>query len=222
MMSSTPKERRYPRIAGPIRVYDVAAKPAESFVTRNISLGGLFVLSEKRPPVGSSKELLIEHRKRTATVCCRVTHLQADGFGAAFVAPTNELLEFVRSIIDELLAGGADSVKERRREPRSPADAQVVWNQTDSSHPGRLRNISGSGALIESADCPELHTDVLVYLPGYTYDATSPHPSEARGCIARVMHKVSYGFGVQFVEPSAEFRMALGALMRETRARSAG
>jgi hypothetical protein len=166
--------------------------------------------------VGSSIELMLEHRQGSATVRGRVTHLQADGVGVAFSDPPETFLGFVRGVIDDLLTGAAE-VQDRRAEPRTSIEVQVVWSQTSAEHRGRLRNITSQGALIECDRCPEIESEVFVYLPGYAYDVASPRPSEARGCAARVMHRLRYGFGVQFVEPSAEFLMAIDGVIRAAR-----
>jgi hypothetical protein len=209
--------RRHVRIAAPVRVYDLDAMPPEALSTKNVSLGGFFLLTRRRRAVGSTMELAIEHREQKATVHGRVTHLQADGIGIAFVDATDAFLQFVQTIIDDLLAGGA-RVDDRRSASRSFVTLQVVWRQEGIEYQGRLRNLSAGGALIECENCPDMQSEIFVYLPGYTYALSSPRPSEARGCAARVLHRVSYGFGVQFLAPSAEFRMAIEALLREARA----
>ncbi len=208
--------RRHPRVAGPLRAYDMSESPPEPMLTRNVGLGGAFLVTARRRPVGSPIELLLEHRGATASVAGRVTHFQADGVGVAFSDPSEAFLAFVQRAIDDLLAGGAPTV-DRRAEERSPVHAQVVWSQTGAEHRGRLRNLGRQGALIECDRPPDLGSEVLVYLPGYTYALKSSRPSEARGCTARVVHREASGFGVQFVAPSAEFRMAVARVLEDAR-----
>ena len=208
--------RRHTRIAAPLRAYDMSGSPPEAMLTRNIGLGGAFLLTARRRPVGSRIELLLEHRGATASVAGRVTHFQADGVGVAFSDPSEAFLAFVQRAVDDLIAGGAPTV-DRRAEERSPVHAQVVWTGSGVEHRGRLENLTRKGALIECDRSPELGSEVLVYLPGYTYAPKSSRPSEARGCTARVVHREASGFGVQFVAPSAEFQMAVDRVLEDAR-----
>lgn len=216
-MSSVPaKERRHVRIAAPLRVFDVAKSPPELFVTRNISLGGLFLVSKSRRAVGSTVELLLEHRDYTAAVHGRVTHLQSDGFGISFMDPSDAFLRFVRASIDDLLRGGSP-LEDRRGDERAPVGMQVVWSQVQQEHRGQLNNLSHQGAFILCPEPPVLAAEVFVYLPGFVYDVGSPRPSEARGCAAKVVHRTPEGFGVVFESPSAEFRMAVDGVLKAVR-----
>jgi len=156
----------------------------------------------------------MEHGDQTANVRCRVTHLQADGFGVAFVEASNEFLDFVQAIIDDLL--GTKVHGERRKELRAPVDAALVWSQDGAQHDGRIINLSGTGALVEGSPCPAPESEIFIFLPGYTYAFTSTRPSEARGCSALVMHVTATTFGAQFINPSAEFRMAIDNVLRAT------
>lgn len=216
MSPGSAKERRYVRIAAPLRVYDVDKSPPEPFVTRNISLGGLFLLSPHRRAVGSTIELLLEHRDQTAATQGRVTHLQADGFGVTFVDPPEAFLRFVRSTIDDLLRGGSIP-DDRRGDDRAPVGMQVVWSQVQQEHRGQLRNLSHQGAYIMCPQPPVQEAEVYVYLPGFVYDVGSERPSEARGCSAKVVHRTAEGFGVEFERPSAEFRMAIDDVIKSGR-----
>jgi hypothetical protein len=216
MSSGFAKERRYVRIAAPLRVFDVERRPPESFVTRNISLGGLFLMSDSRRAVASTIELLLEHRELTAAARGRVTHLQSDGFGVTFMDPSEALLRFVRVTIDDLLRGGS-LPEDRRGDSRALVGMQVVWSQVHQEHRGRLSNLSHEGAYILCPEPPALETEVFVYLPGFVYDVGSAWPSEARGCPAKVVHRRDDGFGVAFDRPSAEFRMAIDGVIEAVR-----
>ena len=209
-------ERKHVRVAAPLRLLDLTLSPPEAMLTKNLSLGGAFLLTQRRPPIGSAMQLLLEQGGRKATLAARVTHFQADGIGVAFVEPEPEVLELVQAIIEELIAGGA-RVSERRSERRTTTDVQLVWVGAAAPHRGRLTNLSATGALIECDDSPRVGADVFLYLPGYTYSSMAGErgqPSEARGCAARIVHRNARGFGVEFVEASAEFRMAVETALR--------
>jgi hypothetical protein len=209
--------RLHPRITAPVKVYDLDCKPPEEMYSKNIGLGGLFMLTRHRKAVGSPLELLIEHGTTKASVRGRVTHLRADGVGIAFVDPSHDFLEFVQTIIDDLL--GLRLHGERRQDLRSPVDIRVVWSHNGVQQESRLLNLSPTGGLVECNNGPSVGSELFVFLPGYTYAFGSTRPIEARGCAARVMHITATSFGVQFVEPSAEFRMAIEDFVHATRLR---
>jgi len=145
----------------------------------------------------------------------RVTHLQADGVGVSFVEPSQDFLEFIEKVIGELL--GSHLHGERRQDLRLPVDIRIVWTQNGVQQESRFINLSLTGGLVECSECPSEDSELFVFLPGYTYAFGDARPSEARGCAARVVHTMGNKFGIQFIDPSAEFRMAVGDFVCSTR-----
>ncbi|MBN1960562.1 MAG: PilZ domain-containing protein [Deltaproteobacteria bacterium] len=209
--------RQHPRITAPVKIFDLSTTPPSKMYSKNIGLGGLMLQTNHRKPVGSLFDIVIEHKGMRSEVRCRVTHLQADGFGVSFVEPTINFIEFLQKIVDDLL--GWRILGERRQNMRLPIDARIVWTYNGVQQENRLINLSHNGGLVESSQCPPLNSEIFVYLPGYTYATSNIHPSEARGCIAQVMHTAYDRFGVQFINPSAEFRMAVEEFVRLMRLR---
>ncbi len=183
--------------------------------TKNISLGGLFLLDVGRRAVGSMFEVGLEYGGESHRALCRVTHLQQDGIGVAFVEPEDDLRLFLQRAIDGVLSN-TDGLS-RRRQERQSTDLSVGWREGTVERRGKLENLSQGGAFIATKDGPEPGAELIVYLPGYTYAVGSGQPSEARGCVAMVVHKDRRGIGVRFANPSAEFRMAVEGVMRRDR-----
>jgi hypothetical protein len=207
-------DRSWPRFEAPLRVFDVDASPPAPYFTRNVSLGGLFLEGAEDREVGSAIELLIEHQEKTARIRGRVTHLASDGFGVAFSDPPERYEAFMRGVIEALLSGGS---ADRRTEGRRDVDLQAFWTQRGDGYRGNLRDLSASGALVDADWSPELFSVVFLYLPTPEEAASGVPPSEAIGCAARVVHHHPEGFGVQFIDPSRDFRHAVEAAVQRAR-----
>ena len=185
----------------PVLVQVAGALPAPA---RNLSLGGVFVVTEQRWAVGATEPMIIEYAGQRQHSPGRVTHIQPDGVGLAFAAPGDAFLAWIRDIIDQLLAAGDQPQPERKR-----VSDPVVWSQAGASHTSRLRDLSPGGAFVAASAPPPVGSEVVLYLPGYTYSQGTPKPSELRGCTCRVVRTGDQGFACSFVDASAEFRMSV-------------
>ena len=200
-------QRREPRFSISVPVVTADGEPG---VTKNMSLGGLYLITPRRYPVGDTMTLILRYADREVTVEARVTHLQADGAGFAFVDASEALRADVQRLIDDLF-------HQRRAEdtsPNRPNPQAVSWSRGDGGRgDASLRRLTPTGAFLTGAGEVSVGELVYVYLPGFTATDRSDRASQLRGVNARVVNQSHEGFEVRFVDPSAEFRMAVERLM---------
>lgn len=196
-------ERREPRV--PVSIPVVAPGLDAPCVTKNLSLGGLFLLTRRRYPVGENVSLKLIYQDLNLDVEARVTHLQSDGVGFAFVSASTPLRNTIRAILDKMVQGSVS------RDGAAPPPSSF-WSPDGSvKREARLLDVSAKGAYVAGPG-PAVGAEILFYIPGFTPRDAS-EPSEVRGSKARVVRSSEEGFGMEFVNASAEFRMALEELI---------
>lgn len=192
----------------------VSSADGQRHVAKNLSLGGIFVLSRQKRPIGDQATLTIHHRGVDLETRARVTHSGADGVGYAFVNPSAEFVESLSVAIRDLLSVGA-AVGDRRTAARYPVNAAIAFSDGKERTLAQLANLSATGAYVQTTDPPAPGSKVYIYLPGRTFSEGQDVFSEVRGCLCDVVRRARDGFGVHFRNPSAEFQMAVDMLMRQ-------
>lgn len=196
----------------PVRIPVVIADGGDPAQTKNLSIGGLYLITRRRYPVGEHVELRLEYDAVQLRVTGRVTHQQADGCGFSFVNPEHETREAIRALIDNLLAQAP--IEGDDTNPRIALRKRVSWSYEDNQrHEASLRQLARAGAYLFSEHPAKKGASIFVYFPGFTTTDDPGRASEVRGSEASVTHVDSAGFGVRFVRPSAEFQMAVERLI---------
>jgi Tfp pilus assembly protein PilZ len=214
--SDESSRRTDPRISLNADGLTVSVQGEPAAVARNLSAGGVFVVTEKRWNLGTVVTLHVGYRGVRVAIKGRLTHHRGDGVGFAFFQPEEELIRAIRNIISDLLTGGAES-NDRRGGSRKLVNGAIIWTQGGKRAEAKIRDLSKTGAYVASTDNPALGTELMVYMPGFMYSGGEAIPSEARGCSCKVMRADDGGFGVQFIGPSAEFLMAVQSLVEVVR-----
>ncbi|MEE8409321.1 MAG: PilZ domain-containing protein [Myxococcota bacterium] len=181
-------------------------------IVKNLSFGGVFVVTEQRWPVGDNVQLTIRYRDQAIKTNARVTHTHLDGVGFAFVRTSAKLLSSISNMIGDLLTERL-AVDDRRQSTRIDVSAAIVFSRDDTPESAQLRDISDTGALVLTRKPPPVGSRTYVYLPGYAYSNGSTQRSELRGCLAEVVRSDQDTFACEFRDPSAEFSMAVKALI---------
>jgi CheY-like chemotaxis protein len=183
-------------------------------VAKNVSLGGVFVHSKHKRPIGDRTVLKIYHRGAALETRARVTHSGADGVGYAFVDPSLEFIEALSAAIQDLLSVGA-AVDDRRSSARLSVSAAIAFSDGKKRTTAQLADLSATGAFVQTPDPPAPGARVYIYLPGRAFSEGQDEFSEVRGCLCNVVRCTADGFGVRFRDPSAEFQMAVDTLMKQ-------
>ncbi|MEZ0312603.1 MAG: PilZ domain-containing protein [Myxococcota bacterium] len=194
------------------------ASGGATYYTKNLSMGGLFLLSEKRWPVGSELNLTIAFGRARLPINARVTHLQRDGVGMCFMEPSDAVREALRLLIASQIPVNEPS--------RAGAIARAVglgggpsvviaWSDGKLRHEATVRRLTMHGGFFETPDRPDIGSNIMVYVPSSFENEDAEIEHELRGCSAEVTAHSEEGFDARFTVPSAEFRMALERLLRE-------
>jgi CheY-like chemotaxis protein len=183
-------------------------------VAKNLGLGGLFVHSKQKRPIGDETVLQIHYRGATLQTRARVTHSGADGVGYAFVEPGAKFLAALTAAIRDLLSVGA-AVDDRRTSARCRVSAAIAFADGKKRTAAQLVDLSATGAFVATPEPPAPGSRTYVYLPGRAFSEGQDVYSEVRGCLCDVVRNTPHGFGVNFRKPSAEFQMAVETLMRQ-------
>lgn len=207
---------RQPRVDSRLPVVETGTEGA-TYYTKNLSMGGLFLLAEKRWAVGSEVSLTITFGRARLPLNARVTHLQRDGVGMCFIEPSEAVREALRLLIASQIPANATSRLESLQRAVGLGHAPgitLAWSDGKIRHESMVTDLSMHGGTFESADKPALGATLIVYVPSSveTEDAELEH--ELRGTSAEVTSHTDTGFEARFSSPSAEFRMALERLLR--------
>lgn len=181
-------------------------------MTKNLSSGGLFLLTERRYADGDVLRLALEHKGLQLTTSARVTHAQADGVGVRFWNPSDEFRQNLAAIIEDFVSASTP-FDDTDAPGELTAGDKILWRVGTLEYEGVLADISMEGAFIVSNEQPPIGGDVYVLLP-YLDPMMSKEP-EIVGCAARVTRSTPEGFGVGFVSPSAEFAVAVAHVLGE-------
>lgn len=198
------KNRRHIRIVVALKVALRDEPEAPRAYTKNLSAGGLFLLTERRWPPGTRLQLTLEHPGFEIEAIGEVTaHTQVDGVGVRFVVDSEQRQAALCAMLDFLLSssvaydgqGGLDG-------------GSVIWRRDMLEHEGQVTDIFAGGAFIESNPIPQAGESVYVLLPSLNESGVR----EIVGSAATVSLATSDGFSVAFVKPSSEFDSAVQRL----------
>ena len=188
----------------------------ETAMTKNISVGGLYLVTEKRWPLGTTVELTIRYNGLNLKISSLVQHLGADGVGFRFQEPSLVVREGVKAILNDTVARLTREGKSAEG-LRADLSRRVVWSTDGVRHEGVLRNLSATGAFLETPETVAPSSDVYLYLPNFaTTRRGERFTEELRGCIARIAHSDATGVGLEFKNPSEHFLESVVALLAES------
>lgn len=213
--------RRDVRVSKPVQVRCSGNDGAHAGVTKDISLSGLFWITEKKWGSGDVVALEISHRAWEVSVQARVVHIRDDGVGFEFQNLSADTKEALRLIVDDLLAQGGWFEGGDVSKLRDQVRGAVVWALAGFEVESLLVDLSETGAFIETDDPPKVGAQVIVYMPGCPSVDASDDPKEAErgvvGCAAKVVRQTAEGFGVEFENASPQFGEAVKAFLATPR-----
>ena len=189
---------------------------SETYYTKNLSLGGLFLLTPKRWPVGATTQIDVRFDDQSHFAQARVTHVQADGVGLTFIQPDSKLRDALRGVLDahiDPVERAAFGSLKRTMFRQLTERLRVGWSVDGMNYEATLSELSPEGMFLECDSVPSYDVNIYVHIPVVTLDRAQLLATEVRGCEARVVFRDSEKFGAKFTSPSAEFRMAVKALL---------
>lgn len=207
---------RQPRIDTRLPVVETAQEGA-TYYTKNLSMGGLFLVTEKRWPVGSEIGLTITFGRARLPLTARVTHLQRDGVGMCFVEPSDSVREALRQLIASQIPSNDNSAFAALKSAVGLRGKQTVLSWTDGKirHEAVVRELTMQGGFFDGPERPAVGSTIMVYVPSTLEVDRDEVQHELRGSSADVLSHTDSGFQARWAVPSAEFRMALDRLLRD-------
>ncbi len=191
-------------------VRDLQDPEAAPYRARDLGLGGLFLLTERRWPVGMTRSLRVEHGSTSLSLSGRVVRVTRDGVAFAFIGLDEEERSAIRRLLVDLVYGGA-RLDEQRAAPRFATTSPVLWSWGSVQVRTTLADLSPTGATLKAAEPPPVDTEIYVQLPLLELRAGVPVVEEVQGSKARVVRHLRDGFAVRFHRPSEAFRRAIHA-----------
>lgn len=199
-------------------VITAASTGGRIYYTKNLAIGGLFLLTEDRWHVGSSVDLTVRFDHVEMPVKARVTHMQSDGVGLSFTDPSDELVVGLRRVlnahVDPVELEGFNSLK-RTMFRKLSERMRVTWTYENERYDAVLRELSDEGLFLDTEIVPPFDAKVFVYLPAVLAEGIALQATELRGTHAKVIFRDASQFGATFVNASAEFRMAVRGLLQK-------
>lgn len=210
------RKREDTRLIAPIAIFLEAGDQTKGCFTRNISLGGLFVVTSIRAPVGATVKVSLTHQKKRLSTTAEVVSVVKDGMGLRFIAKTPEFTAGITDLINSLLNAKGANVAARQAGKKVQAGAAWAYPLGDQDTETWQKSIcavgllglSLDGAALEGDQRPPVGETILFFI------TTSDAPDKAHHCHAQVARHLERGFAIKFVSPSIELRQAITSLRR--------
>lgn len=188
---------------------------AEACFTRNISQGGMFVVTRRRAPEGATVKVALARNGQRLETLARVVNAAEDGLGLRYIDPDPSFGQGIAGLLAELLR---DKSGEELAFLDGSAQAGVAWSYLPdgrtwnwwrkSVRPAGLLSLALDGAALECRQRPQIGETIIVFL-------SETKALDARlTCKADVVRHTDNGFAVKFTDPSIDFRRRISALRR--------
>jgi hypothetical protein len=206
-------KRNYPRAIAPIMVQDKEKPDSPPRSARDISTGGLFLVTEQRWEPGMQLQLLICHEKASLEVEARVIRNTKGGVALSFINLHDEAKSKIELFISALLMSGAE-LDEQRMGPRMKPPFAISLTTKGGKPNGNLMDLSLTGARVASLDPPPIGEEVTLYLPSDWDTWTGDSIQSVNSCTGRVVRHTQDGYAIVFESPSVAFRKAISNLRK--------
>ena len=206
-------QKRAERMGSPLKIFDADHREQGHWLSKNLSISGLFLFASKPWKVGAVRSLSIEHGERRLTCQAEVRRVTDEGMGLTFLAPADEFVQGIVQIFVERFAAG-DEFEERRRNPNQPLAIPLRWRLGEVDTPGTLINTFPAGANIRTqGPLPWVSEPIFLQIPVVIWKNGKASLTGEVGCNARIIYQRTDGFGVMFEQQSPEFMNALVSLI---------
>jgi hypothetical protein len=203
-------KRRHARALAAITVVDVSDAAAPAYQARDIGIGGLFLYTAKRWPIGITRRLALAHGAVRLEIDARVVRSSEQGAAMQFVDPSAAFLSTLRALLVNLVYEGVN-LAEHRDAHRFRTTSPVLWSLGSAQYRTTLQDLSSTGATIVAQRPPAVGAEIYVQLPVVELRAGVPVVEEVHGCRATVVRHTDAGFAVRFKGTTDGFRHAVRA-----------
>lgn len=214
-------ERRYTRVRAGVGLILTIDGKAEPCLTRDISRGGMFVVTRRPAYDGQTVQLEVIHEGKRLKAEAQVVTVAEDGLGLSFVGATEGFRNAIRTVMDEMVAARSTDTE---LVPGAISDLQVHWSPVEGSkwwavwhrtrHKCELTNLTLDGASMRSKQRPDVGETVVLELQSRAFEGGAVTAS------AEIIRHTNGGFAVYFLAASVEFRRAVSMVRRHKFGRS--
>lgn len=214
-------ERRYTRVRAGVGLILTIDGKAEPCLTRDISRGGMFVVTRRPAHHGQAAQLEVIHEGKRLKAEAQVVTVAEDGLGLSFVGATDDFRNAIRKVMDEMVAArstdtelvpGAISDLQIHWRPEEGSKWWAVWKRTREKC--ELTNLTLDGASMRSKHRPDVGETVVLELRSRAFKGGAVSAS------AEIIRHTNGGFAVYFLGASVEFRRAVSMVRRHKFGRS--
>ena len=202
-------KRQHIRILVALKVTATTKAGTIKALTKNLSVGGLYLLTDAKCEPGEEVQLRLEHKGAAVELRSTVTDARADGLGLSFIDPPQVAITELIGVIDDILSTGAGV--DGGEDMLSLNPRLVMFRRGMLEYLGTLQNVSADEATIETGEVLRNGEPVLLLLPAQSEGA---HVREIVGSFATVTAVTDAGFTAKLVDASDEF---VESLARGTR-----
>ena len=197
-------KRHSVRFCTPLKVYEVGDDPSNSFITKDLSLTGIFLLMKPIWAIEKVVKLRICHRYGNLEVKAQVRHIQKDGLGLQFINPSRSFKQAIQFIIDELVI----QIPTNKIDSKDQ-DLPITWVNLTQQVQATINNLTQRGAFVFSQVIPKVGSQICIYLPKEKIKR-----NKALACESMITHQTDLGFGITFLNPEEEFLYSVKELIK--------
>ncbi len=194
-------KRRHIRILVALKVVAESATGRVKALTKNLSVGGVSLLTDAKWEKGTPVELTLEHKGVTIEMRAEVTHRREDGLGLRFLDPPPVAVTELTGIVDDILSGGADL----DGDTLGADERLVMFRRGMLEYVGNVANAGDGVIAIDTEERVTPGEPIVVLLPSRS---EGEHVREIVGSFAEVLTSIDSGFVARIIDPSEEFMRA--------------
>lgn len=197
-------KRSHIRILVALKVTAETATGRVKALTKNLSVGGVFLLTDAKWESGTPVEITLEHKGVVVEMRAAVTHRRDDGLGLRFTDPPPVAVTELIGVIDDILSSGADI--DGGEDLLDVDERMVMFRRGMLEYVGSVANAGEGVIAINTTERLKAGEAILVLLPARSDGA---HVREIVGSFAEVLNALDDGFVARFIDASDEFETAL-------------
>ncbi len=199
---------REDRLQATLTVHGVSPAQGGPFLTRDISLSGFYLLTNKNWSAGDMSHFTIRHKDRNVRVMARLARVDRLGTGWSFLDSSPDMVSILSELMADCFAEGAE-LSDRRARKRWAVQTLALMRSGATESFASVQNLSATGAYLRTDMRPETGAPVYLQLPPRAVLTLERWPPFPLGCTGQVIHRSGGGLGLFFDSPSDGFQRML-------------
>lgn len=202
-------KRHHIRIVVTLRVKAECKLGRANGTTKNLSVGGMYMLTDAKFPAGTEVSLVLDHKMTSLDMRATVTHVREDGLGLKFVDPPQAVVGELVGVIDDILSSGADV--DGSETILDGSERSIIIRRGVLEFAATLIAASAEEVTIEASEMPDASELLVLLVPARTEGA---HVREIIGATATVTAIAAPRFKAALNDASSEFVTAASRVAR--------